>query len=525
MRQRIGIFSVVFFLSILTLLLVLSALSESTVFDEPIHLKAGYETITKRDFTSNVENPPLPREIISLPLLLFPEILIQPVPYLPRLIVIGTTVLLAVFTSWFAKRLYGRRAGILTLILFTFEPSLLAHGHYATTDLLFTFFITLTIISFWCWTKRVTVTSTVFLAVSVGLALASKILALPILSLSFFILFVLMLIKKDTAFKHPHHALQHGILLITITFLTLWSTYFYSWQSHPESEVSVEPKILSLILHSVASSKNPLSSYANTILAGMHYNGLDHLRQPFYFGSVHDHALPQYYLVAFLLKTPLPLLILFTASLILLVKKRENTAIIFVPITVLFLSMIFVNVDIGIRYMLPVYPLVIIFSSRIAGLFKPSHHFPYLFIMILVLWQCLGTLQVFPYFISFFNEFAGGTQGGYHYFVDSNVDWGQGLIALKKFQETIPQTPLQLAYFGSVVPTQYGIRSEPIKNISIKDKKRPVPLDVTRTKIVAISMTCWYFCGYADNPETRYWKPDRIVGGSLLIFLPKKENT
>jgi hypothetical protein len=46
----------------------------------------------------------------------------------------------------------------------------------------------------------------------------------------------------------------------------------------------------------------------------------------------------------------------------------------------------------------------------------------------------------------------------YQLLTDSNTDWGQGLIALKKYQDAHPNHEIHLAYFGTVDPAVYGVR-------------------------------------------------------------------
>ena len=64
--------------------------------------------------------------------------------------------------------------------------------------------------------------------------------------------------------------------------------------------------------------------------------------------------------------------------------------------------------------------------------------------------------------ISFFNLAAGGPNAGFRYLADSNLDWGQGLIALREYEQKHPEETLRLAYFGSVDPALYGVRALPL---------------------------------------------------------------
>jgi hypothetical protein len=60
--------------------------------------------------------------------------------------------------------------------------------------------------------------------------------------------------------------------------------------------------------------------------------------------------------------------------------------------------------------------------------------------------------------MSYFNELAGGPENGHAHLVDSNIDWGQDLLQLKRWLEEHPEAqPLHLAYFGGFDPRVAGI--------------------------------------------------------------------
>ncbi|MCS7179706.1 MAG: hypothetical protein N0A03_10680, partial [Anaerolineae bacterium] len=54
-------------------------------------------------------------------------------------------------------------------------------------------------------------------------------------------------------------------------------------------------------------------------------------------------------------------------------------------------------------------------------------------LLLCLAWLTFGTLRLFPHYLAFFNELAGGPYGGHHYLVDSNLDWGQSFKALKEW--------------------------------------------------------------------------------------------
>jgi hypothetical protein len=75
----------------------------------------------------------------------------------------------------------------------------------------------------------------------------------------------------------------------------------------------------------------------------------------------------------------------------------------------------------------------------------------------LLLWVLLETFGAAPYFLSYFNQIGGGTWGGYRYATDSNYDWGQDMLRLRKFADEHPEIDkIGVDYFGtSGAPVHY----------------------------------------------------------------------
>src|SRR4029077_16712586 len=70
-------------------------------------------------------------------------------------------------------------------------------------------------------------------------------------------------------------------------------------------------------------------------------------------------------------------------------------------------------------------------------------------------------LRYAPDYLSYFNLFV-SPASSYKLLSDSNVDWGEGLVALRHYEQAHPSVPIHLAYFGSVAPAIYGIRAIPL---------------------------------------------------------------
>jgi hypothetical protein len=73
-----------------------------------------------------------------------------------------------------------------------------------------------------------------------------------------------------------------------------------------------------------------------------------------------------------------------------------------------------------------------------------------------------ATVSARPYFLSFFNGLAGGPRGGLRILSDSNLDWGQGLPALRRWTQEHAVERVNLCYFGTADPAAYGVRFVPL---------------------------------------------------------------
>ena len=85
----------------------------------------------------------------------------------------------------------------------------------------------------------------------------------------------------------------------------------------------------------------------------------------------------------------------------------------------------------------------------------------------------VGTIAVFPRYLSYFNELITPSYNGYRYLVDSNLDWGQGLKALGEYLRKHGSPPIYLSYFGCGDPASYGIAFQPVLMTTCSDLKGP----------------------------------------------------
>jgi hypothetical protein len=140
----------------------------------------------------------------------------------------------------------------------------------------------------------------------------------------------------------------------------------------------------------------------------------------------------------------------------------------------------------GVRYLLPVAPLAIVWVSALAAI--KNRTWP---AVVASLGAC-GFLAAIagshPYELTYFNIFAGGPRGGRHVLSDSNLDWGQGLFNLAQLQQERPDfRDMTVYYFGDTDPVHYGVAGRCHVVNAVDDHSRLSGLDQVDTPFLAVS--------------------------------------
>ncbi|HTF65192.1 MAG TPA: hypothetical protein VK638_21165, partial [Edaphobacter sp.] len=234
-----------------------------------------------------------------------------------------------------------------------------------------------------------------------------------------------------------------------------------------------------------------------------------------------------YYLIAFLIKTPLGSLILMTVSLLLYrigrSLERREMIFLFIPVLVVLLVTMQAKVNIGLRHILPIYPFLFVLASRLATV-QPRRGWPtHVLIVLPLVLTIVSSLKVAPHQLAYFNEMIGGPDQGYRYLVDSNLDWGQDLKGVKEYMDRERLPIIYFSYFGSAPASYYGIRYQyvpwtwPVEWPPLADK---VPTASTR-KIFAISANHLQDVVLPHNPLFQWLRqrtPVAKIGYSIFLY-------
>jgi 4-amino-4-deoxy-L-arabinose transferase-like glycosyltransferase len=346
---------------------------------------------------------------------------------LPVLLV-GAGLVLAIF--FVGRRFFGDGPALVGTALAAFSPDLLAHSGLATEDVVCAAAMFAAVASFERAAHRRRRRDWVLCGVWTGVALLSKYTSL-LLGPIYLVLFVWIRRRSGAAAIARDGAAAAAIVGI-VAAVIVGAGYNFTFD----------------LGHYVRGFR---SLYGD--LAGGYHHYL--------LGRISETPWPHYHVVAFLVKTPLPALLLLTWAIARALpdrKRREAVVVLLVPAIAVFTASFFDRANFGVRRVLPAFPFLFATASVVAmGERRP----PALALLVALLaWCGLEAGRTYPHFLSYVNQAAGGPERGPYLLDDSNVDWGQDLPALARWQREHPEAePLRLSYFGTADPAAYGVQS------------------------------------------------------------------
>lgn len=116
------------------------------------------------------------------------------------------------------------------------------------------------------------------------------------------------------------------------------------------------------------------------------------------------------------------------------------------------------TINIGVRHLLPIYPLFAIIGGvgawRLWHMATPKFVGPIL-VVVLLGWQLVASIQSHPDYFAYFNEFAG--QHPEKILIDSDLDWGQDVFRLSSELRGRHIEQVSIAYAGSADLDHFGL--------------------------------------------------------------------
>jgi hypothetical protein len=531
----------------------------SETVDEPDHLAAGIEWLDRGAYTVDLEHPPLGRVAIALgPFLdgrrmpangggwvqLGNQILYARDRYSHNLALARLGVLpfffLATGVVWvWSRRAFGEASALIATLLFTTLPPVLAHAGLATTDMPITATFMAAMLAFVYLLECPTYFRSCVFGLATALAILSKfsaLLFLPACGLA-------MLACRWRATRGsgrsgmpsvPRVRLAIATVLTLITvFLIIWSGYRFSVQSYkpkeraPENMAAVRgdnsdwAAAIGHRLSDLVGENVPIP--APEFINGIRWVVAHHARghTGYLLGKVRKTGWWYFFPITLALKTPLPFLILGGIGLIILGRQGwrgadwRMVAPAAMSVTLLLVCMP-ARINIGVRHILPIYPLLAIVAGfgavRLWNLARSKRVGPAI-VIVLLLWQLISSAVIHPDYLAYFNELAG--RHPERFLVVTDLDWGQDLLRLVKVLHARKIDSVALAYTGSAEPSRHDLPQWQVLQ----------PCELA-TGWVAISVQTLKI-GWAVPPYDGYawleaYEPRELVGKSIrLYYIPE----
>jgi hypothetical protein len=498
---------------------------KSLTADEPGHALAGYTYWRFNDYRINPENGNLPQRWMAIPLILggyaFPPLDTEAWKNanlsavsdqwfyrlgndLSGMLLRGRAMsgLLAVFLGaivwWWSRRLFGPAGGMLSLLLFVLDPTVLANGALMTSDAAGALFMVASLLGVWTVLHRISPGRVLLSALLMGALFVSKLSAFLIVPVALALAGIRLFagppptleFRGSRSLSSPRSRLVAfgavAAVHLAVVVFVIWSSYGFRFRaiaddspagsgfgapwadivgkSPPAGQPDSRP-VPARMLDCLRSRRVLPEAY---LYGAAYVWKFSSFRSGFLNGQVGFRGWRSFFPYTFLVKTPLPILGVMLLGLFALRRRRAyETLPLWIMFGVYWAAAIGSHLNIGHRHILPTYPLLFVLcgaagswvgAGTVAGATKRQSRLLGAALCTLMAAAALEAAISFPNYLAYFNLIAGGPDNGYRHLVDSSLDWGQDLPALKRYIDSHhSEGPAYLSYFGCASPDYYHI--------------------------------------------------------------------
>jgi dolichyl-phosphate-mannose-protein mannosyltransferase len=463
----------------------------NSTYDEPVHIACGMEWLQWGANNCELQHPPLARVAVALgPFLkglrlatglnasgqrtisFYEEgnaILYAEGHYWSNLTWarIGTLpflVLLSSVTFLWARRWFSEAAGFWAVLLLACTSPILGHAGLATNDVACAAGAALALYQFLRWLEQPRTARWLWWGFATALAVLCKFSNIPFLVTCYAV--GLMGMPRG-AFRR--RLAQIG-LAACVVFALAWATYrftivppatFYGHQHPVIDSILGRRPLLHSAWNSVTTTPLPLAEAMMGVLDLFVHNAVGH--DSYLLGQWSQSGWWYFFPVVLAVKSPLGLLVLAMCGWWLVLRRwrethweqsRQQVLTAVFPLAILLVCML-ARIDLGVRHILPAYPLLAILGGHAVTTMLRHSRLAGIAAALLVAWVIGDSVRAHPDYLAHFNEFAGSHPE--QILCESDLDWGQDLDRLRRRLDERGIREFSIAYFGSAPLERAGL--------------------------------------------------------------------
>ncbi|MCK4521208.1 MAG: glycosyltransferase family 39 protein [Nanoarchaeota archaeon] len=424
-------------------------------------------------------------------------------PFIPRRFILWDVFALSLFGcllgylvfKW-SREIYGLKSGLLALFLYSFSPWMISLSRLITSDLMLALVVTFALYRLWKFMKESNLKNSIITGVTLGIALATKITAAYCV-IMFALIFIIFgwKIKINIKEKIKHFFIIMIIALFVLNTLFLCHDMFQTLENHRYPTYSntfrnlekmpVINKIPLPVPYKYIATIDATKAAANAEL-GPHASWLN--------GKGSSTGFRSFYFYSMLYKNTIPELIFFVVAILLpfiffkMLKLKFSTLyLLFIFLFIFIFTSLTLKMNIGGRHIAPLFPIMFIIGSNFINIKLNKKFIIPIIIFLLLGWQLISVITIFPHHTAYFNEIAGGPEMGHTHFKDSNIDYDQDDLLVKWYFEKHPDIDL--------VPPCYGFIGKVVMNVEFMNFQMP---------------NCFYWL--------KQFKPIDYIGYSWIVY-------
>ena len=382
-----------------------------------------------------------------------------------RILNLTWSVLTGLLIVRWGSELFGASASLIGAALWFFCPIVVSNAALVTPDISTAFFFLAVPYATWKWAHHPTIQSAIIVGVFLGLAQLAKftsVLLYPVVVIEWAIL----RLGTDLMPASWRRIALQGAAAIATSLFVLNAGYLFQGTGRALGDYDFRGSDLKLLQKTVGSFGRAWFPFPKDYLEGFdRQRSIMEAQHPVFLDGNWSlgSGFPDYFARACAYKMPHAAQLIIVCGLFAFLLTRKGRrewrtlGTLLIPAGLVFAVASGSSMQLGIRYMLPAFPLLYLMGSKLGADsaqsgWKLAKLAPFVCIPALAF-----GLRYHPNHLAYFNELSGGPINGGRHLLDSNIDWGQDLKTLRKYLRENQIDDVGLAYFGMIPPARIGI--------------------------------------------------------------------